>query len=133
MWFPPGPHVTHASRSKNKVGVSSNLANVAMRTSVHHSSRPLSRPEHIDAKERFSYRYVDFSATLSETGLTSKTIKNNQIRAFRPMHAQSHRALSTCESCIASPIDKLTMDRRPLTAHQSESNPALRQCSAQGH
>jgi hypothetical protein len=51
-------------------------------------------PLNIDAKERFPYRYVDFSATLSETGLTSKTMQNNQIRAFRPMHAQSHGALS---------------------------------------
>ncbi|OGE46416.1 hypothetical protein PENARI_c273G00210, partial [Penicillium arizonense] len=66
-------------------------------------SRPLSAPEYIDAKER---------SRRCET----------KIHAFHPIYT-SHGALSRV----------VFQNMKPLTAHQTESEPALRQCSAQGH
>jgi hypothetical protein len=40
-------------------------------------------------KGDFSYRYVSLSTILYETGLTSKMMRNNQIRAFWPIYTSA--------------------------------------------
>jgi hypothetical protein len=68
--------------------------------------------------------------------LTLKMMRNNQIRAFRTLNTSARitdpflvssclvLTIRACEPSNVSQIYKLMMGRKPLTAHQSESEPA---------
>jgi hypothetical protein len=133
-WFPPSPLCYPASRSKQTVlavkvqYLCEHLSNIA----ADHRLAP-----NISMQRAIFIQVYRFQRDLSETELTSKTMRNKD--SCIPFNARAkprnpfRSPIRTCQSCIVSPTEKLMMDRKPLTAHQSESEPTLRQCSAQGH